>query len=247
MRLKLAPLLAASLLATTAIAQPAVGFYVDHRLDGHRFHKVLYQLGGTYDHATIQEGDAGQPGQSFRLRVASLKDQGPGHAIELWLHHGLDLTAGKAQRFALRGQGPCGTEEPESPQAEAVAWRGGDAFLWGSTYVMRNALTDANQDQDAAHGDSKWHRTLAPGTYGRFDGELVISSIDTVNQTIAGSYQFRAVRLITVGRDTWGQFQADCSDPATLRPDALSITEGQFKVQYCTHPPNPRNARTCGG
>lgn len=253
--MKLLPALLLSSWCALAAASPAAspagpptGFFVAHRLDGQPFHKPLYQLGGSYDHAYLQEGDYGMPGLSFRLRVASTLAQGQGHAIDLWVHHGLDLASTQPQRFALRGQGPCGTGEPESPQAEAFVVRGGQASgpqYQGRTYKERDRLDEANDDVDAAHTGAKQHRTLAPGTYGRFDGELVVTHIDTDMQTIAGRYQYRAVRLITVGRDRWGAYLGDCGDASTFRADALRITVGEFKVRYCTDPANPRNPRTC--
>ncbi len=247
--MKLLPLLLLVVASTAwAQARPPGEFFVKHRLDGQPFHKTLYEWGGSYDHAYLQEGAFGMPGLSLRLRVASPLAQGPGHAIDLWLQHGLDLASNQPQRFALRGQGPCGTEAPESPQAEAFVVRGGQASappFQGQHYKERDRLDDANDDVDAAHTGAKQYRTLAPGVYGRFDGELVITHIDPVAQTVSGRYQYRAVRLITVVRDRWGAYQGDCADASTYRADELRVSEGEFKVQYCTDPDNPRNPRTC--
>lgn len=231
--------------------EPNTGFFVRYRVDGREARQTLY--GFRYSAFAILAPSDKAPGdanaRTLRLEFRSMSEDAVQEGIALYVQDRFRLDRTGAQSFPLTGSAFCvpAAEQPEDPGSYAryaVARPGVALPRWGH-FRWGSPLYEGTQDEDRANRDPLGHHTGARGLTGVFEGELTVTKIDRVNQTLEGRFRFDAGRQITTRRLPTGEFEGRCWEAGDFAVGRVSVTEGEFRVRYCVDPVQKGNDSQC--
>lgn len=230
---------------------PPTGFYVRYRVDGRPVAQTLYGLRHR-THAILArwpDSPGGPEQRTLRLVFESNHRDAVHEGIALHVADRFRLDAKGPQAFTLTGHAFCKPAAEQPPdigsRAEYATARPGHKPTIGGHFYWGHPLHEATQDEDRASDQPLGYVTGASGLTGAFEGELVVTRVDRVQQVLEGRFRFDAGRHITTHRGRHGEWEGRCWEAGDFAIGRVRITEGEFRVRYCLDPMQPGNHRNC--